>query len=112
MATVQYAQLNIGRNVGTDPMRASQWAWFISSAQNALVEGTRKASDAWAMANDTQVMLGRGEWQGTGEDAAYVSLYWEDGIDVDHVREQVATLCRMFDQDAIALVLGSDLVTP
>ena len=110
MATVQYAQLNLGRNVGTEPMRPSQWAWLISSAQTALVEATRKASGAWANANDTQVMLGRGEWQGMGEDAAYVSLYWEDGIDAQHLRDQAAVLCRMFDQDAIALALGSELI--
>ncbi len=110
MSKVTYAQLNIGRNVGSEPMPHAQWAWFVGSAQNALAEASRVASDAWAKPCDTQVMYGRGEWQGMGEDAAYVSLYWEDGIDVAHLREQAAIMASMFDQDAIALVVGSELI--
>ena len=111
--TTQYAQLNIGRNVGTEPMLDWVWEWFTDGAANVLLEATRRVAGCMSGATraDVQVHFGRGEWDGVAEDSAHVSLFWADGMDVSHIREASALLARMFQQDAIAVVLGSELVT-
>ena len=89
------------------------WEWFADGAANVLLEATRRVAGGMSGATraDVQVHFGRGEWDGVAEDSAHVSLFWSAGMDVDHIREMAATLARMFRQDAIAVVLGSELIT-
>ena len=111
--TTQYAQLNIGRNVGTEPMLDWAWEWFADGAANVLLSAARVTAGGACGATraDVQVHYGRGEWDGVAEDSAHVSLFWADGMDVSHIREASALLARMFQQDAIAVMLGSELIT-
>lgn len=113
MANVtQYAQLNIGRNVKDEPMVDWLWEWFQDGAANVLLEATRKAAGGMSGATraDIQVHHGRGEWDGVPEDSAHISLFWEDGMDADHIRHLAGVVARMFGQDAIAVIIGSELV--
>lgn len=107
----QYAQLNIGRNVNNEPMPDWVWEWFQDGAANVLIEATRRAAGGMSGAtrDDVQVHTGRGKWDGVPEDSAHVSLFWEAGIDADHIRQMASVVARMFGQDAVAIIVGSEL---
>ena len=108
----QYAQPNIGRNVKNEPMTDWMWEWFQDGATNVLIGATHVAAAgrSGVKREDVQVHTGRGEWDGVPEDSAHISLFWEHGIDADYVREQAAVVARMFEQDAVAVIVGSELV--
>ena len=107
-----YAQLNIGRNVGNTPMAQDRWEWFVNMAQFILIGaqhrigGSPAGDSQWA---DTQVHYGTGIWNGATEESAHISLFWEQGMDVDYIREQAGAVARMFEQEAIAVIVGSEL---
>lgn len=113
--TVTYAQLNIGRNVGAEPMAQDRWEWFVSTAQSILM-GAQALQGGSPMGDshrkDVQVHYGTGVWGGVAEESAHVSLFWESGMRAGYIREQAAIIARMFDQDAVAVILGSELATP
>lgn len=114
MTIATYAQLNIGRNVGDVPMDAGRWEWFVNTAQSVLMGAQHRVGGSPAGEShrkDTQVHYGTGVWGGVAEESAHVSLFWEQGLDVDYVREQAAIVARLFEQDAIAVIVGSELVT-
>ena len=113
MTKVTYAQLNIGRNVGSVPMDDKQWEWFIGTAQSVLMGAQHRVpvTNGNAQRDDVQVHRGAGVWGGVAEESAHVSLYWETGMDADYITEQASVMARMFEQDAIAVVLGSTLIT-
>lgn len=107
-----YAQLNIGRNVGNTPMDDSRWEWFVSTAQSILMGAQHRVGGSPAgesQRKDTQVHYGAGIWGGVAEESAHISLFWEQGMDVDYIREQAGVIARMFEQDAIAVIVGSEL---
>lgn len=110
---VTYAQLNIGRNVGSVPMDDKQWDWFISTAQSVLMGAQHRipVNHGNAQRDDVQVHRGARVWGGVAEESAHVSLYWETGMDADYITEQAGVMARMFDQDAVAVILGSTLIT-
>lgn len=113
MDKVQYAQINIGRNVGTEPMDAVTWAEFIEEARVALAEAADPADSAapcWHY-EATQVHRGTGEWGGVREDSAHVSLFVEGGVHVGYLRRWARDAAATYGQDAIAIVTGSELVT-
>lgn len=111
--TTQYAQLNIGRNVGTEPMAADVWERFAGACADALAYAARDLMAGvtrTAMRADVQTHYGTGVWEGVREDSAHVSLFSVHGIDVATLRESVAELAHDYGQGAIALVVGSELV--
>ena len=111
--TTQYAQLNIGRNVGDVPMDAATWAEFIREARVALAESvvdTDGMRSTWLYDN-TQAHYGRGEWGGVAEDSAHVSLFAEQGMHVGNLKRWARDMAATYGQDAIALITGSELVT-
>ena len=108
-----YAQLNIGRNVGNAPMEQDRWEWFVSTAQSILMGAQHRVGGSpsgESLRADTQVHYGAGIWAGVAEESAHISLFWEHGIDADYVREQAGVVARMFEQDAVAVIVGSELV--
>lgn len=107
-----YAQLNIGRNVKNEPMSDWMWEWFQDGTVNVLIGATHVAAAgrSGVKREDVQVHTGRGEWDGVPEDSAHISLFWEDGMDVEHIRYQAGVVARTFGQDAIAVIIGSELI--
>lgn len=113
MATTTYAQLNVGRNVGSVPMDDSRWKWLVSTAQSVLMGAQHLVGNSPmgnAQRGDTQVHYGAGCWGGVAEESAHISLFWEQGMRVEYIREQAAVVARMFEQDAIAVIIGSELI--
>lgn len=107
-----YAQLNIGRNVDNTPMAQDRWEWFVSTAQSVLMGAQHRVGGSPAgesHRNDVEVHYGAGVWGGVAEESAHVSLFWEFGIDADYVREQAGVIARMFEQDTVAVIVGSEL---
>ena len=113
MTKVTYAQLNIGRNVGNVPMDDKRWEWFVSAAQSVLMGAQHRipCGHGDALRTEVHLHLGAGVWGGVAEESAHVSLYWETGMDADYITEQAGVMARMFDQDAVAVILGSKLIT-
>ena len=118
MSTATYVQVNIGRNADGEPMSAARWAWFVDTVRDALVTAAVVAyprPDHPGMRADLasriETHAGYGRWGDASEESVHISLYVETGIDATYLRAQLGVVARMFDQDAIALIVGSELVT-
>ena len=110
-----YAQLNIGRNVGDVPMSDANWSWFKDSVADALASSVRMLHDVPRIEVRARIEThsGLGQWgEIDPEESAHISIYWPGGLDVDYINDQARTLAAMFDQDAIAVIIGSTLATP
>lgn len=117
MNTEIYVQVNIGRNAHGEPMSPTRWQWFADTVRDALASAVIVAypgPDYPCMRADIMSQIemhaGRGRWGGNSEESVHISLYVEADIDVNYLRNQLGVIARMFDQDAIALIVGSELV--
>lgn len=107
--TTQYVQVNVGRNVGTDPMPEQVWHAFLWDVTSDLTASVRGTFD-----NPFQLHEGTGAWidadgQRIEEDSAHVSIIAD--IDAYALRLALAATAKRYGQDAIALILGSELVS-
>lgn len=101
-----YVQVNIGRNVGDVPMSPRNWAGFMGSVEGAL----RAATIGKGVIS---VHTGRGAWTDdngmtVSEDSAYFSTFAV--VDVPALRTALAKVREFAGQDAIALIVGSELI--
>ena len=121
-----YVQVNAGRNVGTVPMSDERWDRFYAELSWAL---GRYAADMtpgleWTdYALDAERHTGLGTWDGVTEESMHVSLYWDDATPADKrdyaadlaagdtLRATLKALARGYGQDALALIVGSELIT-
>ena len=110
MTTTHLTELRFGRNIKGTPMGSDDWAVFQQSARGILeAYGTRVAGASWV-----EVHTGTGTWtdeDGTVvvEESAVATLYSEGplfGPAVSELFELVAGHAAIFEQDAIAVVLG------
>ncbi|AXC36234.1 hypothetical protein SEA_FORK_5 [Microbacterium phage Fork] len=104
--TPTYVQVNIGRNVEGKPMTASEWARFKALVQSNLEYATIGRGVV-------SVHEGRGAWQDehgntVSEDSAYFSTFAV--VDIPALRTALAKARMLFWQDAIALIVGSELI--
>ena len=105
-----YVQINIGRNVGDTPMTSDRWNEFIQAAAGVLISAKAPGSTAPFM-----VHRGVGVWvdddgERVYEDSSHISIFDEQGLDLDKIRAGLATLRDDFGQDSIALIVGSELI--
>ncbi|AXC36115.1 hypothetical protein SEA_LYELL_8 [Microbacterium phage Lyell] len=101
-----YVQVNVGRNVGMGPLSPAQWAAF----QAEVVDALRAATIGRGVIS---THTGRGAWQDdngntVSEDSAYFSTFAV--VDVPALRGALRTVRNRFEQDAIALIVGSELI--
>lgn len=99
-----YVQVNIGRNVGGNPYSPAQWAAFQGEVQYAMHQ-------AGALHVDTHT--GRGSWTDEhgitiSEESAYLSAFGV--LDLPALRAALRVIKGRFEQDAIALIVGSELI--
>lgn len=106
--TPRYVQVNIGRNIGGEPMPTDRWVSFQDDIAMAIVNAT-----AGTLPN-VSLHEGEGYWNDgrTGELLSEESAYLGTFADVDlfALRKTLATLKATYEQDAIALIVGSDLI--
>lgn len=114
--TPRYVQVNIGRNIPAvmpdgspdpqgeqRPMPDERWGAFIGQVAVAIADAT-----AFGGLQDVQVHTGKGEWNGVEEESAHLSTFAD--VDLFKLRTELARLKREYQQDAIALIAGSDLI--
>ena len=112
--TIQYVQVNIGRNFVADRYNATggtlsdlQWSEFQEDVKYALVQ-FREHSD---MGHEVpEIHLGTGVWDGKVEESAKISLYHEGGFDTDGLKNYLFGLKGMYSQESIAIIIGSQLI--
>lgn len=105
-AAPTYVQVNIGRNVDDAPMAAAKWARFQSTIQHLLenvtlgrgVVSTHTGRGAWVDEHGVTV----------SEESAYISTFAV--VNLDALREALAYQRTVYGQDAIALIVGSELI--
>lgn len=107
--SAQYVQVNVGRNVNGQPMSDERWDAF----QNAVTIALLGANRGGGLPN-VSFHTGEGFWndETTGElmseESAYISTFAD--IDAYALRVELARIRDEYGQDAIALIVGSDLI--
>lgn len=97
--TAQYVQVNIGR----EDLTSDDWIDF----QNGVYLAIRKSIRGESTANIEQ-HEGSGWWDGSEpEDSLHLSIVAD--VDLYTLRVKLTELKTRFNQDAIALIAGSDL---
>jgi len=99
-----FAQISIGRNVGSEPMDSFDWALFRNSVRGIadLFKGTSTMI--------IEVEGKGGEWLGVPEETRVfmiINPLIRSQEIVDHVKECLSSIAQEFEQDAIALVFGT-----
>lgn len=93
--------ITIGRNIGTAPMPAEQWAQFVEDATADLL--------AAVPSDIVETHYGTGEWDGITEESCKITvLRHAEPTDamLDELRRYMSENARLYDQDAIAITIG------
>lgn len=98
---MKYVQVNIGRNVDNEPMSAELWNDFVTAVADAIADCSG--------IKFIETHLGVGYWESVMEDSCHVSAL-ATFVNVDTLREQLGYVAAEFGQDAVALIVGSELV--
>ena len=104
-----YIQVNIGRNIGTEPMDDKSWSTFKGRVAYAIYNSAN-CWEAFVIRTNVELHDGMGRYNGITEDSSHISSYWEDGFDLDQLREELRTVRDIYGQDSIALLTESELV--
>lgn len=102
-----YIQANIGRNIDNTPMTDTQWDTFTGSVAFAIYAA---ATDSGFDPLDVEIHNGTGSYAGISEDSRHLSAYSEAGFDLDSLRAELREIKGWYGQDAIALIVGSELI--
>lgn len=99
----RYAQVNVGRG----DLNEAEWGMFVNDVRLALLGAMR------GTVRPTETHRGIGTWTGDdgityAEDSAHVSTIAD--VDGFALRTALVPLKARYRQDAIALILGSDLL--
>jgi len=102
-----FAQISIGRNVGSEPMSDFDWSLFRNSVRG--IADLFKGTSTMIIEVDGK----GGEWLGIPEETRVfmiVNPLIRSQSLVDHVRECLRSVADEFEQDAIALVFGTSVL--
>lgn len=109
-----YIQVNIGQSYVPNEFNATggtlsdlEWRCFRADVYMILSNNRKNPTTEYGNA---EVFLGTGEWEGKLEESAKISMYHEDGFDLDSIREQLYRLKKEYSQGTIALIIGSELI--
>lgn len=104
LSTGAWIQVNLGRNVGGAPMRPEQWGLFIGDTVRHLERITSIPADRMMHT------VGTGPWEDGTEDCASIGVFAPAGTHIDGIRATLSILASIHGQDAIALMLGGELI--
>lgn len=99
-----YMQINIGRGTGSRKLSKAQWASFIKDMQDALVIYGN------AVPHTLETHYGKGTWEGQTEESCHISALTDKFVTRENFKDVLLSAKLNYDQDAIALVLGSHLI--
>lgn len=99
----RYVQINIGADTPSTPFSIG-WvsSAFLGAVTRALEESTRGPFPR------IETHHGVGQWLGHYEHSAHISTVAD--VDTYALRVKLAEIKKTFNQDAIALIVGSDLI--
>ncbi len=114
-----YIQVNIGRNVGDKPLEIVAWENFQNSCRAALYQSAN--GNFWSESptgrKNREVFFdaveyhhGSGTWENGVEESCHISVFWEYGFDLDNLLELLKDVKDYFEQEAIALIIGSEFI--
>jgi hypothetical protein len=92
-----YIAITIGRNIDNDPMGAVEWESFQREVKQALNASAK--IDGVIFTGD-----GLGVW-GSNSEHAHCLIALCDHVDVPALRADFARIAKIYDQDAIGLVI-------
>ena len=103
-----YAQLNIGRNIGDEPMDLGKWHEFIEDAATALVYAAY-GDNTDTLKRTVEVHTGLGRYIGDDghivvEDSAHVSLFCPEKFDLEYLEHRARKLESRYSQDMVAVI--------
>lgn len=112
-----YVQVNIGRNVGTEPMSAQRWQDFQQDVISSL-NGFQLYLDYKAPAITYEIHSATGTWDGIEEESAHISTLVDTSKSegrplanaFTHLNKDLRDIAARYDQEAIALISGSKLL--
>lgn len=110
-----YVQINFGRNINNVPMKNGSWMLFQHGITEALFNASNSVP-ATIFESTVEVHHGMGRWHDaeTGEliteESCHISFFDPAGFDLDMLMTDLADLKQRYSQDAIALIVGSELV--
>lgn len=115
---MSYIQVNIGRNVDNVPMSDELWDEFRENVGMGLVDaviGSVKISDEHfeEIVAGVEYHFGTGTWDGGSEDSCHISIFSPAEIEPEYLgrlRQYLADTKRYYSQEAIALIVESELV--
>ncbi len=115
---MSYLQVNVGRNVNDEPMDDQDWTEFTESIAlklaTTVVGNNRVTRDHYTeILSQVEYHTGMGTWDGVTEESCHISLFSPAEIDPGYLRElriYLENTKRYYSQDAIALIVGSELV--
>jgi hypothetical protein len=91
-------QIAIGRNIGSEPMSDNLWLWFQQTVEETVMIHTLKGIA------DTKAN-GVSNWENVSEDTCI--FVWFDLESLPEVvYEELATIAKQYEQDAIAVTFG------
>lgn len=111
---MMYLQANVGRNVGTEPATEANWSACKATVADAICSAIRQLNDVprSVIKSRIETHTGMGAWgELDPEESAHISIISEWSVDVELLRSELALIARMFNQDAIALIVGSELIS-
>lgn len=110
-----YVQINIGRNIDNVPMGYAQWLEFQNNATLALFQSAKSAPYS-IFKTTVESHNGMGRWFDSElndyviEESVKISFFDPAGFDLDALKRDLVDLKIGFKQDAIALIVGSELI--
>lgn len=103
-----YIQVNIGRNIGDTPMSDHLWDTFRLAVSQAICLSVRTTD--YVSESGNELHKGVGYWQVGEEESAHISRFDERGYDLVQLKNDLRELAKQFEQDSIALIVGSELI--
>lgn len=99
-----YVQVNIGRNIGGEPMDAGLWDRFIGAVSRALMTNTDGPNRV------LETHKGSGTWDGE-EESAHLSIIGADAVYMRSLKDALKDIRVLYMQDHVALIVSqSELV--
>lgn len=106
--TLQYVQVNVDRNKSGTPMPEQVWhAYIWDIASNIITSSLDGFPYPFERLEGTVARFDEGG-QLVEEDTLHISVMID--IDADALRRALAATAKKYGQDAIALILGSELI--
>lgn len=107
-----YVQINVGRNQGQFDMSNETWDECIADITYALAAFANSCGSYTTdeIAARCEIHRGTGIWENAIEESAKISLINDLGFDLEGLRGYLRSFKNWYQQDNLALIVGSELI--